>query len=301
MNNILTSIFFLLFLTAGVAQNGKILSKISVDISNTPIWNRISEDGELKPKFEHLNTLDFYFIIYKSDSLKVRGWLVEPKKDGKYPVVIFNRGGNRDFAKLTIATMIFYTSKLAEQGYVIIGSNYRDKDEFGGAEINDVLNLTETAKEIKKADSNNIGMFGWSRGGMMTYLSLKKSNKIKTAIVGNGVSDLFETATSRPKMETNVFAECIPNYWENKQTELKNRSAVYWPNEFNKNSSLLILSGTQDKRVNPIQAETLTSKLKKINYNVELREFETNHYFSDRKDELNKIVIDWFNRELKNN
>ena len=75
--------------------------------------------------------------------------------------------------------MIMYTSKLAEQGYVIIGSNYREKDEFGGAEINDVLNLTETVKEIKKADSNCIGMFGWSRGGMMTYLALQKSDKIK--------------------------------------------------------------------------------------------------------------------------
>ncbi len=92
-----------------------------------------------------------------------------------------------------------------------VNGNYRENDEFGGAEINEVLNLTETIKEIEKADSNCIGMFGWSRGGMMTYLALSKSDKIKTAIIGNGVSDLFETAKSRPRMETNVFAECIPN------------------------------------------------------------------------------------------
>jgi dipeptidyl aminopeptidase/acylaminoacyl peptidase len=299
MNRILISIFFFLFLSFGFAQNGKLLSKRLVDISKTPIWERISQDNELHSDFEHLKKLEFYFITYESDSQKVRGLLVEPKKEGKYPVVIFNRGGNRDFGRLTVATLLMYTSKLAEQGYVIIGSNYREKDEFGGAEINDVLNLTETVKEIEKADSNCIGMFGWSRGGMMTYLALQKSDKIKTAIVGNGASDLFETAKFRPKMETNVFAECIPDYWNNKESELKKRSAIYWADELDKNSSLLILCGTNDKRVNPEQADKIAEKLKEIKYDFELRKFETDHYFSEYKTELNELVIEWFDKRLK--
>lgn len=299
MNRILISTFFFLFLNSGFAQNGKLISKRLVDISNTTIWNKISQNNELLPSFEHLKKLDFYSITYVSDNQKVKGLLVEPKKDGKYPVVIFNRGGNRDFAQLTIATLIMYTSKLAEQGYIIIGSNYREKDEFGGAEINDVLNLTETVKEIEKADSKSIGMFGWSRGGMMTYLALQKSNKIKTAIVGNGVSDLFDTAKFRPKMETNVFAECIPDYWNNKESELKKRSVIYWADELDKNSSLLILCGTNDKRVNPEQADKIAEKLSEMNYDFELRKFETDHFFSEYKTELNEMVIEWFNKRLK--
>jgi len=300
MNRILISIFFLFFLSFGFAQNGKILSKKLVDITKTPIWDRISQDNELHSDFEHLKKLDFYFITYQSDSLKVRGIIVEPKKEGKYPVVIFNRGGNRDFGRLTIGTLIIYTSKLAEQGYVIIGSNYREKDEFGGAEINDILNLTETVKEIDKADSNCIGMFGWSRGGMMTYLALQKSDKIKTAIIGNGPTDLFGTISDRPKMESKVISECVPNYLENKESELKKRSVIYWADELDKNSSLLILCGTNDKRVNPEQADKIASKLKEIQYDFELRKFETDHYFSDKKAELNVLVIDWFNKRLKN-
>ncbi|OIQ18733.1 prolyl oligopeptidase family serine peptidase [Lacinutrix sp. MedPE-SW] len=299
MNRILISIFFFLFLSFGFAQNGKLLSKRLVDISKTPIWERISQNNELHSDFEHLKKLDFYFITYQSDSLKVEGIIVEPKASGKYPVVIFNRGGNRDFAELNIGTLIMYASKLAEQGYVIIGSNYREKDEFGGAEINDVLNLTETVKEIEKADSNCIGMFGWSRGGMMTYLALQKSNKIKTAIVGNGASDLFDTAKFRPKMETKVFAECIPDYWNNREPELKKRSAIYWADELDKNSSLLILCGTNDKRVNPEQADKIAYKLKEINYDFELRKFETDHFFSEYKTELNELVIEWFDKHLK--
>lgn len=286
-------------MSIGFAQNGKLLSKKLVDISKTPIWNRISQNNELKPNFEHLKKLDFYFITYLSDNSKVRGLLIEPKNQGKYPVVIFNRGGNRYFAQLTVATLIMYTSKLAEKGYVIIGSNYREKDEFGGAEINDVLNLTETVKEFEKADSNCIGMFGWSRGGMMTYLALQRSDKIKTAIVGNGPSNLFDIAKFRPKMETNVFAECIPDYWNNKESELKKRSAIYWADELDKKSSLLILCGKNDKRVNPEQAEKFAKKLKEIKYDFQLRIFDTDHFFSEYKSELNKLVIEWFDKQLK--
>lgn len=300
MKNIVTLILLFIFSSFGFAQNGKLLSKSLVDISTTPIWSKISKDNKLLSDFEHLKNLNFYLITYQSDNQKVKGLLIEPKKNGKHPVVIFNRGGNRDFAKLTIATMIMYTSKLADQGYVIIGSNYREKDEFGGAEINDVLNLTETVKEIEKADSNCIGMFGWSRGGMMTYLALQKSDKIKTAIVGNGVSDLFETAKFRPKMETKVFAECIPDYWGNRDSELKKRSAIYWADELYKNSSLLILCGTNDKRVNPEQADKIAGKLKELKYDFELRKFETDHFFTEKRTELNELVIEWFNKRLKN-
>jgi len=291
---------FLISFGSAFSQSGKILSKEIVDISKTPIWNKISINDTLKNEYEHLKNLNFYFITYQSDSLKVNGILLEPKKEGKYPVVIFNRGGNRDYAPLTIATLVLFTSKLAEKGYVIIGSNYRDNDEFGGSEINDVLNLTETIKEIEKADSNNIGMFGWSRGGMMTYLALQKTDKIKTAIIGNGVSNLFEEIQFRPEMETKVFSECIPNYWKNKKTELEKRSVIFWANELNKKSSLLILCGTKDERVNPKQADEIAIKLNEINYNFELKKFETDHSFTDKRNELNKIVIEWFDEKLKN-
>lgn len=178
MNRVLISILLILTISFGFSQNGKILSKKSIDLRQEKFWNGISENDTLASKYQYLNYLNFYNIKYLSDSIVVDGYIIEPKREGKYPVVIFNRGGNRDFASLTIGTLINYCSELASNGYLIIGSDYRKKDEFGGKEINDVLTLTETVKEIEKADSNLIGMFGWSRGGMMTYLALQKSNKI---------------------------------------------------------------------------------------------------------------------------
>lgn len=225
--------------------------------------------------------------------------VVEPKKEGIYPVVIFNRGGNRSYGQLTIATMIMYVSALADQGYVVIGSNYREQDEFGGAEINDVLALTETVTEFEKADTSRMGLFGWSRGGMMTYLALQKSDRFKTAVVGNGPTDLLGVIADRPEMETNVIAECVPGYAENKEAELKKRSVVFWADELSKNTSLLILCGTRDDRVNPTQSDSLAAKLTALQYDVELKKFDTDHFFSDKKAELDACVIGWFNEKLK--
>lgn len=281
------------------AQNGKLLSKVPVNLSQTPAWKAISENDSLKPAYKHLQTLEFYNITYQSDSLEVAGMLVEPKAEGKYPVVIFNRGGNRTLDALSAKTLIMYTSKLAAQGYVVIGSNYRDKDEFGGADVNDVLNLVPTLTYLPKANRKRIGMFGWSRGGMMTYLALKNSRQIKTAVVGNGPSDLFGIIADRPEMETGVMAQCIPNYATHKQAELEKRSALYWPEQLNPKSSLLILCGSFDTRVNPQQSEKMATKLTEIGYNVSFKKVETDHFFSDKKVELDSLVIAWFNQKLK--
>ena len=176
------------------AQNKNLIveQKLITDFSKTPIYSRLitEEKGKTtwKKKYNYLNNINIYAITYLSDGLKVKGFLVKPKKEGKYPCVIYNRGGNRNFGSLKIAHGVFTLGRLANEGYVIIASQYRGneggegQEEFGGKDVNDVTNLIDVVKEIPEADSTRIGMYGWSRGGMMTYLALTKTDKIK---VGN--------------------------------------------------------------------------------------------------------------------
>ena len=73
---------------------------------------------------------------------------------------------------------------VAEKGFAIIGSQYRgtfDKkvllgkyDEFGGVEVADVVKLMDFIPHIADIDVNRIGMYGYSRGRMQTFLTLKK-------------------------------------------------------------------------------------------------------------------------------
>ncbi len=113
-------------MTFSFYQNGKILSQKLVSLPYTEIWEGVSKNDQLISEFGYLRNLDFYQLLHESDSISIKGFNIEPKISGKYPVVIFNRGGNRNFAELNLSTMHFYTSKLAEQGYIIIASNYRD-------------------------------------------------------------------------------------------------------------------------------------------------------------------------------
>jgi dipeptidyl aminopeptidase/acylaminoacyl peptidase len=87
-----------------------------------------------------------------------------------------------------------------------VASQYRGnaggegKEEFGGRDVDDVLNLIKLLISLPQADAKRIGMYGWSRGGMMTYQALARSDQVAAAIVGAGVTDAFDMGAhaSRP-------------------------------------------------------------------------------------------------------
>lgn len=303
--------FAILFFIFGIfstcySQDLKIISKVKFNIEDY-----IKTDIKLVAEFHHLDSIDFFEITYWSDGLKIQSFAAIPKKEGKYPVIIFNRGGNRDFGALSFLKkdwkypVVFGFSKLASNGYIVIGCNYRGggksegSDELGGKDVNDVLNLIEVVKELPKADAEKIGMYGWSRGGMMTYLALTRTNQIKAAVVGGGITDL--TIIDRPKMETNVFAELIPDYWKNKEAELKKRSAVYFAENFSKDVPILLLHGNADWRVKSTNALHLALKFEEHRIPYRLKIFEgADHGIREFRKEKDEAVISWFDRFLKN-
>src|SRR5258706_1306862 len=117
-------------------------------------------------------------IKYMSDGLKVVGFIWKPINTGarKLPLIILNHGGNREFSKLTPWQQFGYYNYVSN-GFVVIGSQYRGidggegKEEFGGADVNDVLNIIPLARSLGYVDMNNVFMLGWSRGAMMTFLT----------------------------------------------------------------------------------------------------------------------------------
>lgn len=309
----LNALIFLLILTTCQAQENKLLLKQNLisDFSQTPIYSRLTENingkTEWKEAFKYIDSIDIYSITYLSDGLKVNGLLVKPKKQGNYPCVIYNRGGNRDFGSLVIAHGIMTLGQIAKEGYVVIASQYRGnggsegQEEFGGSDVNDITILPEVLKEVEGADIENIGMYGWSRGGMMTYIALTKMNNIKAAAVGGAVSNNFSTIKDRPDMETGVLAELIPNYETNKEAELEKRSAVKWADKFSKEVPILMLHGNADWRVKPEQSLMLALEFEKYRIPYRLIMFEGgDHGISEHRDEVNEQVLNWFDTYLKN-
>lgn len=308
------SILAFLFILANCeAQETKRLlrQELISDLSETPIYARLTEEVngqiEWKGHYKYLDSIEIYRITYLSDGLKINGLMVKPKKKGKYPCVIYNRGGNREFGSLKMAHGAITLGQIAKEGYVVIASQYRGnggsegQEEFGGKDVNDITILPEVLKEIEVADTNSIGMYGWSRGGMMTYIALTKMDKIKAAVVGGAVSNSFSTIKDRPEMERGVLSELIPNYTDNTNAELEKRSAIKWADKFPKDIPILMLHGNSDWRVKPEQSLNLALEFEKYRIPYRLIMFEGgDHGISEHKDEVNQQVLKWFDKYLKN-
>ncbi len=290
------------------AQNGKIIErKIYNWKKDRNITKIVFKDGKLKDKYQYLNKVSIEKIIYESDGLKIKGYLVQPNKKDKYPSIIYNRGGNKEFGKLTSKKAIFILARVASWGYVVAASQYRGndggegKEEFGGRDVNDVLNLIPLFDNLKNTDTSKMGIYGWSRGGMMTYLTLTKTHRFKAAVVGGAVSDLRMVMETRKDTFETVYFDNIPNYAKNKAEALNKRSAINQVENISKTTPILMLHGTSDWRVVPEMALDLSKAFIKNKVPHRLVLFEGgNHGLSEFNSEVDQKVKQWFDDYLKN-
>lgn len=92
----------------------------------------------------------------------MKGFLGHPKGNGLYPAIIYNRGGYGEYGVLEGWEVALFV----EAGYVAVASQYRGnagsegKEQFGGRDVNDVLNLVPLLKQFPYVDPERIGMMG---------------------------------------------------------------------------------------------------------------------------------------------
>ncbi|HPS77834.1 MAG TPA: prolyl oligopeptidase family serine peptidase [Thermoanaerobaculaceae bacterium] len=215
---------------------------------------------------------EYFALTYWSGGLRVKGYLGRPTPGSCLPAVIYNRGGNQEFGALEGWEIIPYV----EAGFVAAASQFRGngggegREQFGGADVDDVMNLVPLLKGLPEVDPERIGMTGFSRGGMMTYLALKRqalagSHDIKAAVTVGGLADLLGDLDDHPHM-IEVYQTFIPGWPDEKPYQA--RSAVEWPDLIN--VPLLILHGESDDRVPVEQSRRLADLLTKAGKSVKL-------------------------------
>jgi len=263
MKQILAVLSFIILHFAGSCQDGKIISRELFPLHDSVFAQIRQRDTSLATA---LNKVNFYRIVYLSYGLKVVAYLAEPKAKGKYPCIISNRGGNRDFGQWFPTSIAFFLGQMASWNYVVIASQYRGNDggegqeEFGGKDVNDVTNLIPALAQLPSADTSRIGIHGGSRGGMMTYLALKRTCTFKAAVVVAGAANAFTNIKSRPEM-AEVYDELVPGIKSDRENLLKSRSAVFWADKMCKTTPLLIMHGSSDWRVPVAEALELVQRL----------------------------------------
>lgn len=209
-----------------------------------------------------------YRFFYTSDDLKIEAFLSAPidllgKK--KSPCLIYNHGGNRSYGALKNVETTYYAYQFHT---ICVASNYRGcgksegTDAFGGDDVHDVIHLLDLCEKLDSVDTKNINMLGVSRGGMMTYETLREDMRsLLTELIGGTPEQLPE--------------------------EYSRRSAVAWADEIN--TPLLIFHTTGDDKVSIKQADKLVKQLKKNQKDYEYVTFESNIHGDLRKTDVEKI------------
>jgi len=246
-------------------------------------------------------------ITYLSEGLKVKGYVAYPKenKKKKFPCVIWNRGGYGSKGAIDLFTARGIYGQIAGWGYVVIASQYRGNDggegsdEFGGEDVNDVLNLIPLAKEFEFADETKWGIEGWSRGGMMTYLALTRNHNFQCAVVSGGIANLRCSSDESPFMRRLYEATLGEYKGEDFYEKCDSRSIVKFTDKLSKNTPMLIIHGTDDERVLPHDSLDLSYKLleNKIPFRLVMLE-GGDHFLKKHRKEVDDMRKSWYKKYL---
>ncbi len=255
-------------------------------------WGKDVFDGSIVEK-----------ITYLSDDLKVKGYIAYPAESkNKYPCIIWNRGGSRESGVIDSFTARGVYGQLASWGYVVFASQYRGnagsegKEQMGGDDVNDILNLIPLADEIPQADKNIWGVEGWSRGGMMTYLTLLRNHDFSCAVLSGAISNLKQYINANSD-KTQLFKEMIGD--KNFGQELEKRTIINFVDKL-PNIPYLLLHGGNDKTVSPMQTIDMASKMHELNIPHRLVIFEDgDHFLKNHRKEVDELRRFWFDKYLK--
>lgn len=212
---------------------------------------QIIEEMDITDILEIPNEFPTYTFYYKSDNLKVRGFMIFPKKIlNKNPVVIINRGGTGNYGIFTSENIKHY-SFLAKNGYITIMSQYRGCDggegidRMGGDDVFDIVNLYEIISKTSYIDLNRIGMWGVSRGGMMAFQVVTRVPWVKALVVVSPLLDEVHMSTWRPGWKEHQFEIYGASYIEQYK-----RSPILWHEQIPK-IPILLFVGMKDDKIDP--------------------------------------------------
>lgn len=288
---------------AAADTNGKIIEQAPYQL---PAYDQLPDrfkrtySRETVEQIKNDSQLELWRVKYLSDGLKIVGFIYKPKttNEKKLPTVIFNHGG---LANGLIGTenynYLYEMHRYAAEGFVVLASQFRGiggsegRDEAGGADTNDVMNLFPLARSLGYVDMNRLYMWGFSRGAIMTLQAIRRGAPLKAAAVVGAPSDntVLQNSPGFIQFARNIY----PDYDAHKEEHLKSRSAIFWADELN--VPLLILHGGADPGTAPTQALALAQKLQELGKIYELIVYaKDDHGVNLNAEDRISRTIDWF-------
>ncbi len=198
---------------------------------------------------------------------------------------------------------------LAARGYAVVGANPRGSTGYGEAfsraifadwgnkDLDDIMAAIDQAVAMGVADSERLGVGGWSYGGMMTDFVITRTNHFKAAIAGASEANAF----------ANYGVDEYQYAWE-KEAGLPWRGVETWMHlspwfQIDKvTTPTLFLGGGEDHNVPVLNSEQLYQSLRRLGIETELVVYPGEYHHIGRpsfqKDILERYIA-WYDAHLK--
>lgn len=285
-----------------MSGNGTLLESTALPIPSTTLSMLSRSLGDEEKR--RLEAVSFYEITYLSEGLKIRGFLaLPPAVEPKMPAVIFNRGGSGQRGALDAVSASQMLCLYASWGYVAVASNYRGtggsegQEEWGAGDVDDALNLLPLLRSFEYVDAERIGLIGGSRGGMMALKMLTRTDDFRAAVTFGAPTAIYGLPSSAYIYKT--MSKYLPPD-SNIDEAAKQRSATEWTDKISKNTPLLVLHGTGDRRVGPEHALLFGLQLQKALVPYRLVMYENaDHVLAGRRKESNLEIRNWIDMYVR--
>ena len=283
----------------------------------------VSDEPARVPEFEKADGVDYFVdrdayerirgdarfelreVWYRSGGLRVPAFVYRPRETGgrRLPVVVFNRGSYVVGAEFGYRALPMF-HRLAESGFLVVAPFYRGslgaegKDELGGGDLDDLMNVARLLEAFPYADRANVFLYGESRGGVMALMAIRDGFPANAAATFGAFTDLDAYVRSAGPQLLALSRTIWADFDARKGEIVRRRSAVYWPEKIT--VPLLLMHGGADGSVDPSHARALAEGLRRAGAEFELAVFDgDNHVLRAHQEERDRRAAEWFRRHMK--
>ena len=256
-------------------------------------------------EYSQYEAVTLHAITYTSGELKINGFLaLPPGGKSTYPAIVFNRGGSGPRGALTPESAMPLIGLYASGGYVVVASNYRGTggsdglhEEWGNGDVDDAMNLLPLLDSLPYVDHSRIGLVGGSRGGMLAFMMLVRTQRFLAAVTFGAPTRI--NAIEHSAYIRRTMAKYLPP-GSMEQTEAEQRSVVLWADRMSPITPLLVMHGVGDKKVDPEHSLYLALELQRLQRPYKLVLYDgADHVLAGRRKESNADMRWWLDRYVR--
>ena len=278
------------------------------DLGNNP--SSFSTDWD---KYSSLDFSNYFIDEYESfnitnDEITLSGWWFDNKDSEKTVIILHGVGSSKQSSGVLLSAGMLY-----KKGFDIVVFDYQDHgsstcvDKVHGAgvhEAENTANIINWLIEEKGKNTENIGLLGFSLGGMVALNTHYTSDNFTASIVVDPPVD-FKTIMSE-ELEyqgvPSIVGPALRFYVRIANGEKLDRITPELALENGQKQELLVISNLLDERVLPHHRDDLVAIAQRLGIDYSIKYYNYGHVENiyAEVDSWDNIINEFFDKELSN-